>query len=103
MKTVHHLHPPAGGALAATGAQFRNSLICVKFSGPFLAASLLHYHCGRKRYVINSEAFSTCNSYVKFTFVNSQELHACISYMGSYMPTCWGNDTQVLAIKTNFR
>ena len=54
------------------------------------------YHCGRKRYIINSETFSACNQHVKFTFINSQEFHACISYMPAHIV---GNDTHVRAMK----
>ena len=57
------------------------------------------YHYGRKRYIIGSETFSTCNQHVNFTFMNSPEFHACISYMGRYPLTCWGNDTHVWAMK----
>ena len=46
--------------------------------------------------IINSETFSTCNQHVKFTFINSQEFHACISYMPAHM---LGNDTHVRAMK----
>ena len=28
------------------------------------------YHCGRRRHIINSETFSTCNPHVNFTFIN---------------------------------
>ena len=38
----------------------------------------------------NSETFSTCNHHDFFSFINSQEFHACISYMGRYPLTCWG-------------
>ena len=48
------------------------------------------YHCGRKRYIINSETFSTCEQHVKFRLTISHEFHACISYMDRYPPrTCW--------------
>ena len=58
------------------------------------------YHCGRKRYIINSETYSTCNEHVKFTFINSQELHASTSYMPTHM---LGNDMHVRAMKNNFK
>ena len=56
--------------------------------------------CGRKRYIINSETFSTCNQHVEFTFINSQEFHVCISYTPAHM---LGNDTHVRAMKNNFK
>ena len=54
------------------------------------------YHCGRKRCIINSETFSTCNQHVKFASNNSQDFHVCISYMPTDM---LGNDTHVRAMK----
>ena len=54
------------------------------------------YHCGRKRYIIYSEIFSTCSQHVKFTSINSQEFHAYISYMPTHM---LGNDMHVRAMK----
>ena len=48
----------------------------------------------------NSEIFSTCNHHVKFTSINSQEFHACISYMPAHM---LGTDTHVRAMKNNFK
>ena len=51
----------------------------------------------RKRYMINSKAFSTCYQHEKFTFMNPSDFYACISYMGRYLLTCWGNDTHVWA------
>ena len=51
-----------------------------------------NYHCGRKRYIINSETFSTCNQYVKFTFINSQEFHAFVGV--SRGNTIRGNRTE---------
>ena len=61
---------------------------------------IMKCHCGRKRYIVNSEILSTCNQRVKFTFINSQEVHACISYMNAHM---LGNDTHVRAMKKNFK
>ena len=46
------------------------------------------------------ETLSTCNQHVKFTFLKSQEFHACISYMPAHM---LGNDTHVRAMKNNFK
>ena len=43
--------------------------------------------------------FSTCSQHVKFTFINCQEFHACISYIPAHM---LGNDTHVRAMKNNF-
>ena len=49
-----------------------------------------------KKYMINLETFSTCNQHVNCTFTNSQEFHACTSYMPTHM--LW-NDTHVRAVK----
>ena len=57
------------------------------------------HNCGRKRYIFHSETFSTCNQHVTFTFIDSQEFHACISYMPAHM---LGNDPHVRAMKDKF-
>ena len=50
--------------------------------------------------IIGSETFSTCNQHANFTFINSQEFHACISYMPAHV---LGNDTHVSAMKNKFK
>ena len=45
---------------------------------------------------MNSETISTCSQHVQFTYINSQEFHACISYMPAHM---LGNDVHVRAMK----
>ena len=62
--------------------------------------TIKQYHCGRKEYIINSETFSTCNQHAKLTFINSQEVHACISYMPAHM---LGYDTHLRAMKNSFK
>ena len=63
---------------------------------PPLATKIVVYHCGQRRYIINSETFSTCNQHVNFTLINSQYFHACISYKPAHM---LGNDMHVRAMK----
>ena len=67
---------------------------------PWVDSACADYHCGRKRCIINSETFSTCSQHVNFTSLNSQEFHACISYMPAHM---LGNDTHVRAMKNKFK
>ena len=46
------------------------------------------------------ETFSICNQHINFTVTNSQEFHACISYMPAQV---LGNDIHVRATKNNFK
>ena len=77
----------AGGASGVcAGTQVEENIM----SDEQLVLEGITYHCGRKRYVINSDTFSTCSQHLKFTLINFQECHARISYMGRYLLTCWG-------------
>ena len=71
-----------------------SSLSCV--TGRYHAVQFAHKHVlstivDKKDTLLIQKHFSACNQHVKFTFINSQEFHACISYMPAHM---LGNDMQ---------
>ena len=77
--------------IPAGGKELRNMQPQLPFKMPYdkkgekragYTISSWMYHCGRKRYIVNSEKYFTCSQHVSFTFIKSPEYHTCIAYMG---------------------